>query len=848
MLFAAMGNQSNSNLKPGMPMGTQLTHQLLSSLMGEQMAGTFSPMIGPEVNKALYGSGPFAGFGGMGSQYNYASRMTQYSQELFTKSFKQEVNAQTTRENEAQYLEMMQKRLGKDYREKDVRAGMGTDWQYLAIAGLNATVGSGQVAYGVRDTATSLGYTFGSGFDFKDDKWGKDNSRILGNVRKMSEEMMSSYSKEGYKYGNLTGRDTGDLIREMGKRGELKELGSSETDSLNTDNIKQKIQNTSRSLSGIRDIIKGSIPEVLKQLESAFGGDSMNTLGVEKIAHSLQKYRQLSETTGTSLTDMMQYAQAAGAITQQVAGYSQNASGAGLTISAFQAAGTGGDTRGINSSAYANTSVQRITGAQISETSLMVSGALALIKEKGGDASDFKRKLSDSTSPLSASVIAQLSGLSTSEVINASNSRAARDMMSEDSTGTFAALANSKKYFGGARKDLLQRHLKKKLGDGTLGEGISDIDASLAANMNQRELEATYGVDQVGKLTTTLDDIAKSAGFDQGADAQVKFYNTQDRAARLEKLSGIKATWAKEIQMVGGSVSAMVRNAGGGGNILNKDWSKSLSSLTNIMTKEGFMSEATGADLHKALGSKESLDRMKAFINEKDSEGGTVKTTRSRIVDQEYEKLLAIEPNDPRFRQQLQDMQEPDFWKKREKDYKQTLKGSVEFSNKGRDYESMSYEEKQTAIKDFTKTRAEKLFKEKGVWRDVEVKDANGKVIMESDGLGGKKAKTEKKFDDFSPEIMDAMKLIAGESKPRRPGESEADYTKRLASENTLRETAIKQQAGNLAGDKDSIGKDILEKGVTKDITVIAQDILTVLVKFFGGDKTAGTGDAPKRG
>jgi hypothetical protein len=829
MLFGMMGNQMNSNLQPGMPMGTQLTQSALSMVMSPEMASTFARMAGPSVNEAMFGKGPMAGFGGMGSQYNYASRMTQYNQELFTKSFKKEISAQGTRENEAQYLQMMQNRLGSDYREADVKAGMKSDWQYMAIAGMNEMVGAGQVAYGVRDTATSMGYTFGAGFDYKDDKWGKDNRRILGNVKKLSAEMMTSYANEGYKYGNLTGRDTGDLIREMGKRGELNELGSSETENLNTDAIKSKIQDTSRSISGIRDIIKGSIPEVLKQLESAFGGESINTMGIGRVAQSLQKYRQLSETTGTSLQDMMQYAQGVGAISQQVAGYNQNSAGGGLTVSAFQAAGPG-DMRGIDSSSYARTTTQRVAGAQLSETSLLVSGALARLKENKEDTSKFKAALDANNEPLTASSIAKMAGLTTSEVISSSKSRAARDIMSEDNTGTYAALGSSKAFFNTYRADILKRGLRNE--DGT---ALSPEQAKQAASMTQRQLETKYGAAQVGNVTPQLDQLAESAGF-ANAEEQTKFYNDQDRSKRLEKLSGIKATWAKEMQMTGGSISSMIRNAKGGGGMFEQNMSKSLNSLFNIMTKEGFVEGALGKELNDTLGTTASADRVKKFVLTDDK----FKNARGKIVEQEYNKLFSGDPGSPEFREQMKAMQEPDFWKKKEEEYKQTVQGSIEMSGKGKDYDSMKYDEKKVALRDFAKERAQKILDKGGVMITQEKKDKEGKVIINKETGVAETEQVVSTDVDF-----DAMRKITGETKSkleRKDKETDAQYQKRVEEE---KDNLIKSNAGSLAGEKDEAGKKLLESGPSRDMGEILQQILDAITGWMDGSKNKGTGDKP---
>lgn len=793
MMFSMVGNQVNSNLNPGSPLGTQITQQVLGSLMGEGPAAMISQSLGPEVNKMMFGTGPFAGFGGMGSQYNYASRMTAYNQELFTKSFQSNVNSQMTLQNETQYLNMMQNKLGGGYGNGSAaRAGMKSDWQYYAIAGMNAMVGADQVAYGVRDTATSMGYTFGAGFDTRPapDNFQTENRRIGDNIRNLSTKMMTSYMEEGNKFGNLTGRDVGDLTREMGSRGELREMAGGNMD---VEGIKNKIQSTSKALSGIRDIIKGSIPEVLRTLEATFGGDSMNTLGIQKISQGMQRLRQLSETTGTSLTDMMQYSRASGSISQQVAGYSQGAQGAGTTISALLAANNGGDMRGIDSAAYARTATERVTGAQLSETGLMVSGALSMLDDKRK--AKFKEALSNNNQPLTADLIASLSGLSTGDVLGASRSRAARDMMSEDSTGTYAAMKSSQQYYGNYRKDILQR-----------GLGLTSEQAAAASSMSQRELEAKYGKPAVGNITPQLDMLAKSAGFNN-AEEQTKFYRDQERAQRLEVLSANKAEWATALQGTGGSISAMIRNVGGKG-MLEGKFSESISSLFNTLEGKNLITKGTKESVLKAFNE----EGIRAYLGDKNADfaGG-----RNRVVDAEMKRILSMDPTSEEFTKTIRDMETmtpAEFWAKREEEHKKSVEGAVDFNkgSKGGAYNLMSYADKTKAVSDVIKTRAADLL-EKNTKTSKRTKKVDG--VVQKDRYGNEE--TEEYQEALSDEERKNMAILA---------------------KDPTNEAARKASAGVLSNGVQS-DEALIANGVTRTVPEILEDIFKTIMKWIDKDK-----------
>jgi hypothetical protein len=811
MMLSMSGGMSNSNLQPGMPMGTQIMQQVGSSLFGEGMGNVMGQMLGPTVNKAMFGSGPFAGFGGMGTQYNYASRMTQYNQELFTKGFSQQVNAQVEAQNQAQYLQMTQNRLGSDYNKGAAEAGMGSDPRYWMMKTMNAMVGPSQVAYGVRDTATSMGYVFGAGFS-NDPTWGDDNRRIKENITNMSSTMINSYMNEGYKYGNLTGRDTGDLIREMGKRGELNDMGGAVMGDDKITALKDKIQKTSQAMSGIRDIIKGSIPEVLRQLESAFGGDSINTLGIQKVSQGLQRYRQMSESTGTSLQDMMQYARASGSIAQQVAGYSEGAMGAGQTISAFMAGGPG-DMRGIDSTAYARTATERITGAQLSETGLMVSGALSLMKTDA-EKNAFKAKLADVKGPLSASIIAELSGQSTGDIVSASRSREARDIAATDNSGTYAALRSSESFYGGYRKDILRR-----------GLGLSDTDAEKASKMTLREIKENFkdiNTAALGAITPQLDQLALAAGFNN-AEEQTKFYRDAERSGRLEKLATSKAEWATGMQMVGGSIGAMVRNAGGAGGAMSTSIGDNMKSLFNIMRKNGTIDDKTEALLAGSFGTS-SMEAMRKFAHKDDK----FNDARSRIINQEFEKLLSGDPSDPEFAKQLKAMSDdPEkFWKSKEEDYQKTMKGAIGMSGKGVAYDDMSYTDKIAAQRDFAGKKAAE--------RGALDKYATGKNIFKKDEKTGKMVDTgEKEYINVDKDMKEDFTRIKELSNKKD----------RTAKDNEDLDTLIHKRSKNLAEDEESQKE--LGSGPTMDMAEAITKIYELIFGWISNKKADDSGTKP---
>lgn len=734
LLMQILGAQGQP--MPGAPLGTQMTDTALSFLMpagpGREL---LAQSLGPEINKAMFGTGPFAGFGGMGSQWNYASRMTQYHQEQLVQRYKDDMNQMIQQQNQSQYLDMMRQRMGggalSEQQKQDLTAGMGSDWRYWLIKGANAVTMPEQVGYGVRDLSTSLGYTFGAGFDATgaaanrnrqiedrllgrmeyDPRSGtyKTAERAGGMARPLAESLTEDFMKRGYLFGNLGGSEVRDVVGAMGRRGELGDLMGGTWDDNRSGEIKNKIEKTSRALSGIRDVLKGSIPEMLRQMESAFGGEAINTFGIEKVARGVQTYRQLAESTGTSLNDAMQYAQAASMLSRRVAGYSQGGMEAGLSIQAVMA-GAGGDMRGVNMADFAGSVTERVTGARLSQTSMMVSGAISMLQNRGASEeaiNRFRTAVMSGERVLNATSIAQLASealgreITGSDVVGASQTRSARDIATTEATGQRAAQANSMVFQQNKRKNLIR---------GLLGIE-SDAEASRLADMSPRELEEEFRKrgreGDIGRMETQMDMIARNAGFNN-TEEQVLYYKRMKDAPALEALARTKEKFATGMQFGGGGIAGLVKSFTAGG-IGQADFGDVMSKFFGEMGKGGAI-DAKKVDLLRTyFGGKDALgiSTMMDFLKGDDA----FSMHRQELVNKEIETLMAGVAtgsiSGDQLKQRIAELKSGGF-KVLEEEYKSSIQGQITASAK-KDFSMLSTEEKRTELQRYIQHKASSL-------------------------------------------------------------------------------------------------------------------------------------------
>jgi hypothetical protein len=870
LLMQIIGGQGNPN--PGAPIGVQMTDMAAKFLMPEGPGREMLvQMIGPEVNKAMFGEGPFAGYGGINSQWNMASRLTQYHQERLVKRFKDSAKIEVQQATENQYLDLMSQKMGvtggrealTEAQRQQLVAGESTDWRYLMMRGANALTMPEQISYGVRDLMPSQGYFMGAGVG-GGNQFIDSNKRMedymLGRMKydpqsgsykpvegregidpktgrryqmadPLAKMLTDDFMNSGYLYGGLNSTDIKSLTSEMGRRGEIK-VDTNErwdkTEGGQADRIKSQIQETSRAVSSIRDIIKGDIPEVLRQLEGAFGGDSLSIMKVKGAARSVQQYRQLAESTGTNITDMIQYTQATNMIARQTAGYTIGGD-AGLSVSAQMSILPQGDMRGLDSAAYARTVAERTTGARMSQTSLMVSGAIGLLQGQGASEAAieaFKAKVTSGGEKVSSESIARWStealgkDVSEAEIISTSRGRMARDIMTSDPTGQRAANANLKKIQMDRRSDTIRSYLNitnQEQLEALKGMNTREMREYLVKN---DMLKGNPGREAgLGELGTELDVQARQYGFEGGEEQQAAYWRNMKKSEVYQDVSKAKAEFAEAFQFGGGGVAGVLRDLSAR-NLTDVDFKKGLDKFLNVINNSKII-DVSRKNLITSMMQKDSLG-MKAMTKVLASRGANDPyfDKVNEIVNKEMADSIQYAIDDPDATQESVDERQRNMEttaKKKIAEYEKSFEGQI-VGKAGKSWDILTATEKRAAMKKQITERATELLKDSSL-------------------DSGTKAKLKKLKETGGADLEDEKDRV----KFMGEGDSGEKFKRLFFGEEEYKDTDGKMKKRV----KDEAGAELFAKGVPTTIIEKMDLILKAITNFGKSGANTGSNELP---
>ena len=631
LLMNMMGTGGAGYPGPGEPLAQQGLNTAFNMLTpGNPLTGLLGSAMGPTLNKAIFGGGPFAGFGGVGTQWNAASRLIDFERERLASTFYQDTSQQSRRSAENQFDLMMQQRgVGPDQARQMRESG---DLRFMGIQGAQFAMGVGAVQTGVRNAATAFGYTFGAGGLQPGGDLAAQNVGIRERLTEVNRSLTSMYAEQPGAFGNLTGAEVGDTFKWMARRGQVG-LGAGQATAA-------RVQEMSKAIGGLRDVIQGSPAEVMNQVEAAFGTQAIMTPGGGlRAVRALQGMRIMGEATGTSLSDMVQYSQASGMLSHQLTGRAETTPAMGTMISSMMAANIQ-PKFGIDPAAFARTVTARGVGAALSDPAMMINALLAQAPEgaREGLKARIDQELAGSRAPLTGETLARIGrdagvNVAADQLLWSSKTASARDYGASDSYGGRAALRSNMGVMMGERRSIVK---------GALGSDYQEGDEALTS----REMEAKYkgrGLDaQMGQIQTRLDLVAGRWGYNN-AEEVAQLYGSQRKAERLEKMGLMGAEMAEKYSSFGGGLGGMIRAAGFGG-LLNKDMSTLGRAALGMMTEEqakgvrGMTEGALGREMQTALGKVASR-----------AIGGTIKTKEEWKADhaggsdEEYEAYVRKE-------------------------------------------------------------------------------------------------------------------------------------------------------------------------------------------------------------
>jgi len=494
------------------------------------------------------------------------------------------------------------------------------------------------------------------------------------------EEVETDFMENRARYGNMSGRDVGSLVQFQAQRGGLGDLSD-------PTKIKDNLKATAKSISSIRDIIKGPMTEVIRQLESTFGGQAINTFGLGAAADKMQQYRQMAEMTGTTTGQIAQYARASGMISQQISGHTQGAGSAGLIIGGVMTGGfREGALHGINLNRFAQVVSARVTGAQLSTTSHMVGAAKVAMRQKGyteAEIKTFSEKAMTTSEVLNAEKIAELAGegatatgtVSARDVEMGRFSMAARDEATKNDTGTYTAINQT-------RQRMYKRRIEYLKEMGVYKEGMEKLNVvDLEKKVND--------VAKSGQIREFYNYQATNEGYDN-AEQMSEHMAKIDRAKRMTEQAAIQGEVATKLSKTSGGISGFLKKLAAGESV--EDATKDLLAL--MTTDE---SKAAMKEMIQGKGKKVISDFIK--------KGGTAaeKAKRQQIVMKKIQLIAAggiDSKGDVHDVQEeidnLKDNMDADF-----KDYEGSNEGTLDRISgnikKGKTYSQLDYAGKRKA-------------------------------------------------------------------------------------------------------------------------------------------------------
>jgi hypothetical protein len=291
--------------------------------------------------------------------------------------------------------------------------------------------------------------------------------------------------------------------------------------------------------------------------------------GIKSAADSLNKMRIMSQMTGTSLENMIQYTQASGILSKQIIGSTVGSAVSGEMISAIMASAAKG-VWGVDDQVLGQVMTQRVTGAQLSQVS-QGTAALLNLADKANISAERKEKLKaalmdaarNSPNPLTMEDIADIGkkygvDISGQQLYQMTGLESTIKRAADDPTGTNVALANQAGQILSQRRDVLKAHLKKA------GIAWRDDYAKMSLENIQKETQNNQNVNWK-TVKTTLDNVADSLGRENDATAMAAIEATE-RAQRLQAAVDAEQRLASKpiYQAFGGGIAGVMKAFGAG--------------------------------------------------------------------------------------------------------------------------------------------------------------------------------------------------------------------------------------------------------------------------------------------
>jgi len=441
----------------------------------------------------------------------------------------------------------------------------------------------------------------------------------------MADSLTEAFLSKPQDFYGLRGADVGRLYAEMGRTGQLGAIqrnaaeeapGSelSETEIMQRD-VLAATKEASRSIQAFRQIFKGSVTDVLDQVNALMGVDVMSTFD-DQGRSLLQNMSAAGAVAGFAPQQMA----ALGGMSRQVslqAGLDPWGAAAAATYSA-QILGTqrqaGISSPLVNQVAFRNDVVRKTTGAQQSGMSRDISGAYALIEQSAGkeSADEWLRNLRDmepdALMNMDASEIARstgIKGISGFDVRDASFTAEAEKARAMG-VGTRVAARHNMASLQANRLAMIENALEMNNVEGR--EGI--MNQLRSGPVTEDAMREAFGTNAEanalrGSLMRRFALQAKAAGFTGGARGVDQFLATTYETETTRRIMEDTETGRRFMETLGG------RNVSGGIVGLN-EYIKTMAGSSDPATVKGFVQSVLGGPGRNVDGT-EVLEMFEGF-------------------------------------------------------------------------------------------------------------------------------------------------------------------------------------------------------------------------------------------
>lgn len=348
------------------------------------------------------------------------------------------------------------------------------------------------------------------------------------------------------------------------------------------DRVIRQVQDMSKAVKSMQELFGGTIPEVLDQLDAVFGkssnGTALNTR-VLQLKHSAQR-------AGMSVSAAAQMAMVGSQYAQQAGDYRFMGGTAAIGAANLMTPMPGGIHEFTNNEQLRQDQLKLVSGAQSSVQAKNYSGAymMYLQKNKLTDTAQEQEKFYNAVQKsggLTLDNLSKVAGASAADIQAAGHSESATKFRRDTQWSNMAASEQYMKRYNTTAGRMVQDILRGR-GKNVKMSDIMGEDGVVDAVAITKRLG--LGAEDAGAITATLDDLAKSAGY-ESSYAATDLAKSASRRRENQILSDRAVNVEKEMQRLYSKIPGFAgvleafRTGGAGG----KETVKSVGDLTRAM-------------------------------------------------------------------------------------------------------------------------------------------------------------------------------------------------------------------------------------------------------------------------